>query len=854
MSDNQPQEFVAPELAELNQLIPSYEFIDFIAKGGMGAVYLARQISLDRQVAIKVLPPILCQNEEFKTSFVTEAKLMAKLNHPNLIGVYDFGDVDGMLYIVMEYVKGQSLFHSAVGKMIEQKTAVEIIKGICEGLEHAHEAGMLHRDVKPANILLNSKAVPKIGDFGLARPSEMTETGTIFGTPGYSAPEVLGAPDRVDKRTDIFSVGVMLYELMTAQLPGDPYTPVQHFAEIDPRFDPIIRKAIDPNIDGRYATSTDLVEALEKVINSPQRTTRLLATSGTSPQIAVGATRANTGASQSGALQYQQPVLKSKSSGGGLLVGIIVVIAMLAGAFVFLNSGSDKDKNQETPDDKVEQESTTKQEADLKKKKRLAREAKNKKNEALRESTPTVIENPLEQLGKVKSQLVEGKRPMEKMPKTIFQLDDDSRILMFIETAMTWAEADRWAEEHGGYISVCSSESDLPIFAKNMDAADAVWLGGGNTVDNKWAWIDGTAWSSSITLPPSKKREFLMLSKEGALKVDSGLKKLPFFVEWRADGTNPGSCEECLKRSNDSLAGGNPSYPIGAFSNGDRRYYIVKHSLSYSAAKNTAAQVGGKLLAMSDSDEFQFVSEMLNKNASELEMFWTAAIKKDELWSWETGETWSQMNWKNDGAGSGSIAVIENGVKPHLSPVDVKNAGEHRLVIEWSKDSENVKQTASDFTLQGMTDLKKIAVTKSNEQRKGVAKQYSSNVSRLVLDLSALRRQLQGRKQANGKEIPDVIKAIENKATVPDDAGKNLKTTKAKEFVEIALKSKARIEAADEKSKMKIRDAYVARLIKIRGEMSEKGQVSMLTHLNKELEQVGKTSKDFDSYIDSLKF
>jgi len=115
-------EFIAPELEELNQLIPGYEFIDFIAKGGMGAVYLARQVSLDRQVAIKVLPPILCQDEGFKASFETEAKLMAKLNHPNLIGIYDFGDVHGMLYIVMEYVKGQSLFHSSVGKMIEQET------------------------------------------------------------------------------------------------------------------------------------------------------------------------------------------------------------------------------------------------------------------------------------------------------------------------------------------------------------------------------------------------------------------------------------------------------------------------------------------------------------------------------------------------------------------------------------------------------------------------------------------------------------------------------------------------------------------------------------------------------------
>ncbi|PID80455.1 protein kinase, partial [bacterium DOLZORAL124_64_63] len=165
-----PTDFTPPGLEEIAALLPSYEIISFIAKGGMGAVYMARQKSLDRDVAIKVLPRHFGEDAEFRASFETEAKNMAKLNHPNLIGIYDFGQIDGLLYIIMEMVQGQSLFHSAYGKTIEPTEAARVVSEICHGLDHAHKHGILHRDIKPANILLDPSASPKIGDFGLARP------------------------------------------------------------------------------------------------------------------------------------------------------------------------------------------------------------------------------------------------------------------------------------------------------------------------------------------------------------------------------------------------------------------------------------------------------------------------------------------------------------------------------------------------------------------------------------------------------------------------------------------------------------------------------------------------------------
>ena len=254
-----------------------YKFDAFISQGGMGAVYKATQTSLDRPVAIKVLPIEFGEDVSFRESFQHEARLMAKLNDPNLIGVYDFGDMNGMLYIIMELVEGKSLFHSSHGKAIIQEKAASIIRDVCLGLQHAHEVGILHRDIKPSNILLGPDAKPKIGDFGLARPAGSTETGVIYGTPGYTAPEVLQSPENVDERADIYAVGVMFYELLTGELPTQPYVPVTEIVECDQRFDNIVRKAINRKHHLRYASAqaqaddiTEVLKDLEKQANSPR--------------------------------------------------------------------------------------------------------------------------------------------------------------------------------------------------------------------------------------------------------------------------------------------------------------------------------------------------------------------------------------------------------------------------------------------------------------------------------------------------------------------------------------------------------------------------------------------------------
>ncbi len=321
-------EFRAPRTEELAPHFPNYQILSLIATGGMGAVYHAVQTSLEREVAIKILPVESGNDPDFCAAFAAEAKAMARLNHPNLIGVYDFGEVEGMLFIVMEYVPGQSLHDACNGSAVDPGEVIRLMTGISLGLAHAHQHGILHRDIKPANILLDSHLQPKIGDFGLARPvdAQFHAGETIFGTPGYTAPEVLEPPHAMDQRADIFSLGVLLHELLTGQLPGDDPRAPSGIPHCDPRFDAVVRKATHPDPQQRYHHATEIADALQKIstIAGP----RVLRTAKTAP------TRRPI------APAYPRP--PAEKSGFGKLLVILVMAAAVVALIVYRSKISEK--------------------------------------------------------------------------------------------------------------------------------------------------------------------------------------------------------------------------------------------------------------------------------------------------------------------------------------------------------------------------------------------------------------------------------------------------------------------------------------------------------------------------------
>lgn len=270
-----PAANTSPSAEEIQSFLPAYDSIELLAIGGMGAVYKARQISLDRAVAIKVLTHECSSAPQFRQIFKCEARVMAKLNHPNLVSIYDYGEENGLLYIVMQFVGGRSLHDAAHGKLVDPRESVALISKIGKALAYAHNSGILHRDIKPANILLDVEINPVVIDFGLAHDAdESTRKGeTVFGTPGYTAPEVLAPPYRADQRADVFSLGVILHELLTGQLPQSPYLPPSSLTVVDPQYDSIVMRAIHPTPDMRYNTAMDLAADLDHLLASEVRST-----------------------------------------------------------------------------------------------------------------------------------------------------------------------------------------------------------------------------------------------------------------------------------------------------------------------------------------------------------------------------------------------------------------------------------------------------------------------------------------------------------------------------------------------------------------------------------------------------
>jgi serine/threonine protein kinase len=200
------QGFVPPEIKDLAPLFPDLEILELLGKGGMGAVYKARQKLLDRVVALKILPPGIGAEPAFAKRFTQEARALAKLNHPGVVTLYEYGQADGLFFFLMEFVDGVSLRHLLEVSRISPREALAIVPQICDALQYAHDQGIVHRDIKPENILLDRQGRVKVADFGLAKligsgaetvtprdaasgPVPLTEAGKIMGTPQYMAPE-----------------------------------------------------------------------------------------------------------------------------------------------------------------------------------------------------------------------------------------------------------------------------------------------------------------------------------------------------------------------------------------------------------------------------------------------------------------------------------------------------------------------------------------------------------------------------------------------------------------------------------------------------------------------------------------
>ena len=263
-------DWTPPSVEELAPLFPGYEIQALLGRGGMGAVYRARQPALDRLVAIKVLPLEISVDEEVAARFRREARALARLQHPHIIAVHEFGTTtEGHLFFVMEYVEGTDLAALLRGGRLDVAQALEIVRQVCAALQYAHAHGVIHRDIKPANVLVDGAGQVKVGDFGLAKLAQVedaldeTRPATVLGTPDYTAPEQWRG--RADHRADIYSLGVMFYEMLTGEVPHGVFDPPSKKAPVDARLDPVVLRAMQEAPERRYQQVGELRDDVDRV-------------------------------------------------------------------------------------------------------------------------------------------------------------------------------------------------------------------------------------------------------------------------------------------------------------------------------------------------------------------------------------------------------------------------------------------------------------------------------------------------------------------------------------------------------------------------------------------------------------
>jgi len=286
-----------PAPDEIGRHFPQLEILECLGRGGMGVVYKARQPKLNRIVALKILAPEKEAEPKFAERFLREAQTLARLNHPNIVTVHDFGETDGLFYLLMEFVDGLTLRQMMREGRMKPEEALAIVPRICEALQFAHEQGVVHRDIKPENVLLDKQGRVKIADFGIAKivgeagradsplPAEAAqrEGGThgvtrptipltqdqVLGTPHYMAPEQVEHPQLVDHRADIYSLGVVFYEMLTGELPLGKFQPPSKKVQVDVRLDEIVLRALEKEPERRYQHASEVKTAVDTIASTP---------------------------------------------------------------------------------------------------------------------------------------------------------------------------------------------------------------------------------------------------------------------------------------------------------------------------------------------------------------------------------------------------------------------------------------------------------------------------------------------------------------------------------------------------------------------------------------------------------
>ncbi|MDX1679536.1 MAG: protein kinase [Akkermansiaceae bacterium] len=691
MSDSS---FTPPDLDSLNEWLPAYEFVSRIASDDTKAVYLVKQKSLDRKAAVKFYSPELSRSEEFRKSFADTTKLMARLKHPNLIGVYDSGLDHDMLYLVGEFVAGKPLWNSTRGKPIHIKHVKNLMEGIVEGVCHAHKNDIHHGSLSLGNILIDESHTPKIGGFSQATgdTSRLDPAALRF-----RAPELGEHGAEPTAQADIYSMGVILREMAIGQTAAEA-----ELAGIEGHglaLKRLVKRATSPDPSKRHRSAEDFKEELLSAFgeegsgkspaggSSPLAAGAKLATGGSGPS---GGAARGAGASP-GARPAAMAAVKPASP-FKLWIHLIIIVMLLVAISIAWKAY--KEKKAETEAAKQASKSSPGRTYQVIHKKAPPRQNKRWEDDAAAPmgqfpddaGADPVVTRPKRDvagdLQRLRSALVSGAR--REMPAGT--LKQGNHYFLHVDIPMTWEDAFWYAIDHGGHLAVPTRLATTDWMRDDLVGAtgDAFWVGAAKSGAYTWTLADGRSWRPKEAAV--KKGSYAAVGSDGSLEGRKDRETLEFVIQWTDGGPNPGSLESLLETTRKSLATSTPVYPPGTVAVNLRRYLYVPHATDWKTAVLSARSGGGNLAVISDLTE-KFSIDKLTMNLDAPQGIWIGGFHlPDKGWRWSTGEAWTSTDWPQDKAAGDpeSALLVQPGGKWEQGPRKQKTSG---YLIEWSEDS-----------------------------------------------------------------------------------------------------------------------------------------------------------------------
>ncbi|MDF1657091.1 MAG: protein kinase [Verrucomicrobiales bacterium] len=638
--------FVPPSTEDLNAVLEQYEFLEILGRGGMGAVYKARQISLDRLVAIKILPAALAAEDgeddfQFAGRFQREARAMAKLSHPNIIGVFDFGVTsDEQYYIVMEYIEGTDLQALIQTGGLTTDHVVGWTTQICQALQYAHGQGIVHRDIKPANVMVTVGGDIKIADFGLAKLTgssdnepALTMTNVAMGTPDYIAPEALDSDAEPDHRADLYAVGVMLYEMLTGKIPRGAWkAPCTQVAGLDPRYDDLVTRAMDSDPEGRFQNASEIQTTLYDISVSPVATSEAVIESG--PKL--GEPHRPESRLKFKDIEHLDEMPPAPAAADGkkavkmIIIGVAAALVLGVGALLLI-SGDDEEVAEPVAAI-VESPPPVKPTRD-----------KPAPGSSSQSDQPEVSAPPKMLQPKQKAP-VQVKAPVTSSVSEPFEFSYGTSRYRFVPAPLPWQEARVSANDVGGTLVVFETPEELEQVGREL--AEAVPVGAsfpaGATIVEKgvFTWENGLQsdsnfserWHDSVMegggtgqlilerLSPSPKDFLFRKVYDTAPESLAG-----YLVEWDETRKEPEAVE---------------------FEFDGSRYRFAPGNVSWDVARERAEEAGGGLASIETEAENEAIFATLNEYLLPNKNTLLGGIAEDGKCRWLSGEPFQFAGWK----------------------------------------------------------------------------------------------------------------------------------------------------------------------------------------------------------------